>query len=253
MTRQCRTAFLLLAGTAAVWAQSGPVIFPRGVTNAFTMEPTPAHVGLGGLVQISGSNLGPPEGATAAGAPWPTELGGVQVFISGKPAPLYSVSPGSIVAQVPFEAGGGTADVVVQRDGVKSAARRVLIDARRPAVKTASGKGYGQAAGSVPGSTLMLAVSGLGETDPSLASGAAGPAKPKAAVTAFIGGVRAEADATASSSRPGEFEVRVAMPDGVRCSRSPTAPGSASRSSWPPCRSPRRCRPSPGPVGMPGR
>src|ERR1043165_1034361 len=96
----------LFAGIALVallqaQAPTAPVISARGVTNFFTQEPAPGTVAQGGLVQITGLNLGPPEGATASGTPWPTRLGDVQVMLGGRPAPLYSVSPGTIIAQVP--------------------------------------------------------------------------------------------------------------------------------------------------------
>src|SRR5438132_12400411 len=112
--------FMLAGAFAAVLsAQSptAPVISARGVTNFFTQEPAPGTVALGGLVQISGLNLGPPEGATADGTPWTPRLAGTQVIIGGKPAPIYSVSPGAIIAQVPYDANPGLVDVIVRRNG----------------------------------------------------------------------------------------------------------------------------------------
>src|ERR1041385_1935925 len=116
--------FILAGAFAAVlFAQSptAPVISARGVTNFFTQEPAPGLVGLGGLVQINGLNLGPPEGAAADSIPWPTRLAGTQVAIGGKPAPIYSVAPGTIVAQVPLDANLGLVDVIVRRGGDTSA------------------------------------------------------------------------------------------------------------------------------------
>jgi uncharacterized protein (TIGR03437 family) len=111
-----RRFMLACAFAAALFAQSPttPVISARGVANFFTQEPAPGIVGLGGLVQISGLNLGPPEGATADALPWTTRLAGTQVIIGDKPAPLYSVAPGAIIAQVPYDANAGLVDVIVR-------------------------------------------------------------------------------------------------------------------------------------------
>src|SRR3954470_23659295 len=102
---------LTLAGAfaASLFAQTptAPVISARVVTNFFTQEPAPGTVALGGLVQINGLNLGPPEGAVAEETPWQTRLSGITVVIGGKPAPIYSVSPGAIIAQVPYDSNVG--------------------------------------------------------------------------------------------------------------------------------------------------
>ena len=76
----------LLAGVAfaaLLFAQAptAPVISARGVTNYFTQDPAPGTVGLGGLVQINGLNLGPLDPVLADAIPWPTRLGGSQVII----------------------------------------------------------------------------------------------------------------------------------------------------------------------------
>src|SRR5205085_348519 len=139
-----------------------PVISARGVTNFFTQEPAPGTVGLGGLVQISGLNLGPPESAIADAVPWTTRLAGTQVIIGGKPAPIYSVAPGSIIAQVPYDANAGLVDVVVRRNGASSAPARVFINALYPTVRTANDSGAGAPWGKVSDKVISGAASGLG-------------------------------------------------------------------------------------------
>ena len=120
---------VVAAGTALLCGQTptAPIISARGVTNFFTQEPAPGVVGLGGLVQIVGLNLGPPEGITATDTPWPTRLGDTQVIIGGKAAPLYAVTPGTIVAQVPLDANTGLVNVVVRR-----AKARQVAESRPP-------------------------------------------------------------------------------------------------------------------------
>ena len=108
---------LLLLVSGLVWAQDRPVIDPRGVRNAFTQEPAPARVGLGGLMQIEGPRLGPLEPVTATAVPWPQELGGVKVFVNNRPAAIYSAKPGMVIAQAPPDAPLGLAEIVVEQNG----------------------------------------------------------------------------------------------------------------------------------------
>src|SRR5690348_4561506 len=128
---------LLLASCAcSAWAQTKPVVLPRGIVNAFTQLPAPAVVGRGGIVQINGLNLGPPGGLKAAGTQLPTQLGDVQVLINGKAVPLYSVDVGTIVAQVPVDAAPGTAELVVQRDAGSSPPEHFIIQPAAPSIRT---------------------------------------------------------------------------------------------------------------------
>ncbi|HEY1496257.1 MAG TPA: hypothetical protein VGF49_17015 [Candidatus Solibacter sp.] len=211
-----------VAGLFALGAQTptAPIISARGVTNFFTQEPAPGVVGLGGLVQVVGLNLGPPEGLTTTDLPWPTRLGNVQVIIGGKAAPIYSISPGTIIAQVPVDANLGLVDVTVRRGGVNSAPAKVTVAAMAPAVRTADDSGAGVPWGSVNAKSIVTSATGLGPTEPKIASGDAGPsdtpAVPTAAISAYVGGLRAKVTATASTKKPGEFDVTITVPAGAR-------------------------------------
>jgi uncharacterized protein (TIGR03437 family) len=207
---------LLASSVCAVWAQTNPVVLPRGIVNAFTQLPAPAIVGRGGIVQINGLNLGPPAGLKASGTQLPTQLGDVQVLINGKAAPLYSVDVGTIVAQVPVDATPGTAELVVQRDSGSSPPTHFIIQAAAPSIRTADGSGFGLPWGSIAGKTLTLSGTGLGPTDPTLASGVASSATVTAPIDAFIGGMRTTATAAASTTRVGEFDIQVDVPAGAQ-------------------------------------
>src|SRR5262245_38255202 len=111
---------ILSAVTLLAQAPTAPVLDQRGLINGFTKLPAPATAGRGGILHINGFNLGPPEGATATDLPLPTMLGGVQVMINGRPAALLSATPGRIVAQVPWDAALGMAQVVVVRGTSRS-------------------------------------------------------------------------------------------------------------------------------------
>jgi uncharacterized protein (TIGR03437 family) len=140
--------FLALCSFAHAQAPTAPVISARGVTNFFTQEPAPGIVAQGGLVQIAGLNLGPVEGATAPATPWPTRLSGTAVVIGGKAAPIYSVAPGLIVAQVPLDSNLGLVDVIVRRNGDSSQPAKVTVSALAPSLRTVKDLGFGAAWGS---------------------------------------------------------------------------------------------------------
>jgi uncharacterized protein (TIGR03437 family) len=190
------------------------VINERGVINAFTLQPAPSNVAAGGLIWINGINLGPVEGAQAAGSPWPTELGGMRVTINNREAPLYSVSPSRIVAQVPWETPNGSADVVVRRGDAASRPGRINVLALNPAVRTKDDLGFGEAAARLTGNAVTLSVMGLGPTDPRPVTGTAGPggAALAANVRVFVGGVPVNATASLSGERVGEYDVTFEPP-----------------------------------------
>ena len=217
-----------LAVCVAAWGQppTKPVIGVRGVINYFSQGPAGSTVAAGALVQINGFNLGPDGGLTTTATPWPDQLGDVTVAIDGKPAPLYSVSPTTILAQVPPNAVAGLGTVVVKRTSGSSAPARVTIAAIAPAIKNATaGKGI-----------ITLIVDGLGPTTPHIAAGDVGPsdtpATPNAALVAYVGGLRAKVTAAASTKTPGVFDVQIAVPTGARpgdlvmllAARQPAAP-----------------------------
>ena len=220
--RLCRFLSACAAGAVLLCAQAptAPVISARGVTNFFTQEPAPGTVGLGGLVQISGLNLGPPEGIKATDLPWPTRLGDTTVVIGGKAAPLYSVSPGTVLAQVPVDANVGLVSVTVRRGTVSSNAAKVTVAAMAPAVRAADDSGAGVPWGTITAQTIAITATGLGPTNPPLTSGAVGPAGtpavPTAPLDAYVGGLRAKVTATASTTRPAEFDVTITVPAGAR-------------------------------------
>jgi uncharacterized protein (TIGR03437 family) len=212
-----RIAWLGLAASLCAWAQPvlNPVIQPRGVINAYTQQPAPSVVAPGGLIWINGLNLGPAAPLAGEGPVWPAELGGVQVLVNNRPAPLLSVSPARIVAQVPWETPNGQMNVLVRRGEASSRAARIMVQNPLPAVPTRSGTGIGELAATDDGQTLRFSASGLGQGEPRLATGEAGPdgAVPLLPVSVHVGGLRVEAKVTASAARPGEFTIEAPLPE----------------------------------------
>jgi uncharacterized protein (TIGR03437 family) len=206
----------LLAVTAAsaiTEGQTAPVVNPRGVRNEFSFLPAPGTVSPGGLLRISGLNLGPAEEIRPAGPVLPLEVGDppVQVLINNRPAPLVSVSPSLIVCQAPLELQPGTALLVVRRGESVSRAARVEIRRSVPALLSATGDGRGEAAATAAGELVRLRATGLGRTEPELVTGQPGPADPVASpadpVRVLIDGAPVTARIGASPERAGEFDI----------------------------------------------
>lgn len=72
---RCLVNALFLCGAGLTLEAQNPVVDPRGATDVFTQEPAPATVARGGILQITGLNLGPSRGLTASTTPLPTSLG----------------------------------------------------------------------------------------------------------------------------------------------------------------------------------
>jgi uncharacterized protein (TIGR03437 family) len=113
------------------------------------------------------------------------------VIIGGISAPISSVSPSQISAQVPFELDPDKQyQVIVSANGALATPDTVQLQTVAPGVKsTASGfiqaqHGNGtdvtETAPAAPGEAISLFVAGMGLTDQTVASGAASPSSPAA-------------------------------------------------------------------------
>lgn len=111
-----------------------PAILSGGLVNAasYTQPVAP-----GSLLSIFGTNLALTT-VTAASVPLPLALGGSSVTINGIPAPLFTVSPGQINIQVPFEITPGMAQVTITVGG-QSDTQQVPVAAVAPGVFTIDG------------------------------------------------------------------------------------------------------------------
>ena len=190
----------LCAGAQAVFGQT-PVVAAGGVLNGASFSKGQA-VAPGSLVSIFGTDLAS-SNAVADTIPLSTSLGNVTVTFNGTLAPLNGVfhdptKGDQINAQLPWEllpAGtqSGSAQVVVNRNGVISPAASVQLAAVTPGIFSVQ-FGVGQAiainndgtlaapAGSIPGLTtrpakindptgVIVLATGLGPVDPPVKTG----------------------------------------------------------------------------------
>jgi uncharacterized protein (TIGR03437 family) len=212
-----------------------PQISVGGIVNSANYGPMIAP---GSLFSIFGTGL-----ATTAGGitstPYPTKINETQVTVNGEAVPLTYVSPSVINAQMPFDQ-SGVVSVVVTVNGESSAPVSADINLVGPAIYTADGSGKNlvsaqrcvpsggnQCANLVtitasapanPGDVIVLYATGLGATNPPLATNtpptAAAPAAQTPIVT--IGGQPAQVlYSGAAGVYPGLYQINLYVPNVV--------------------------------------
>lgn len=178
---------LALALHADNFNGAGVFINPLGVVNAANFAPITNSVAPNEFISLFG--LGLSSGiAQAASLPLQTTLGGVQVTVNGRLAPLFYVSPQQINVLVPSNTPEIFATIQVINNGVKSNLVTVYANDSAPGVFTLDTSGTGPAAAlhadfsvvnagnpAKPGEVILLFLGGLGAVTPAVADGAAGP------------------------------------------------------------------------------
>jgi uncharacterized protein (TIGR03437 family) len=214
---------------------SGPGVYlnPTGVLNAGSSSPFTAHLSPGEFISLYGTGLASGN-ASASSLPLPTKLGGVQVMINGRPAPLSSVSPGQINAVVPYFT-ESIAQIQVISNNASSNIVTELMNLTSPGIFTYSPTGgTGDAAAlhsnysvvsstspALAGETIQVYVSGLGAVTPAVADGAPGSGTSPYNTTtnpiqAYIGGTAA--NSTFSGLAPGfagVYQMNITVPTGL--------------------------------------
>lgn len=231
-------------------ASSGPTpqITSAGIVNAATFNAAPNNqVARGQLISIFGSDLtvGGPFGASSL--PLPTQLGPTSVQVNGAAIPLIIVAGTQINAQLPFELNDtGTATLTVVSGGQTSTQATVNLQPTSPGIFTINSQGSGDGAilhadntlvtsanPARPGETVVIFCTGLGNTQPPLASGR--PANGEQTTnlpTITIGGVNApRAFSGLAPGFVGLYQVNAVVPAGVtgRVAIVITSAGNASR------------------------
>ena len=194
-------AYLILGCIVALpLAAQTPQINPGGVVNGASFAKAPAPISPGSIVSIFGSGLATGTGGAAA-VPLPTTINGTQVFMNGRLAPLFFVSPGQINAQVPWETSGNASlSVQVSVNAILSSTVAVNLAEEAPGIFTTTQDGTG------PGAILHA-------SDSSLAT-ASNPAQPGEFLAIFGTGLGAVMNAppTGSAASDSPLSVTVRTP-----------------------------------------
>ncbi len=174
-----------VAVKAQTFSGSGVFVDPTGVVNAASFTPFTTGIAPGQLISLFGTGLA---SDTLTDPNFPTTLGTISVTINGVQAPLYYVSPTQINAVVPFETQTPVAEITVSKAGTSGNRVTVYVNQTAPGVFAVPPTGLGYAAAlhgdyslitpqnpAKPGEAIMIYLTGLGRTNPQIATGAAGP------------------------------------------------------------------------------
>jgi uncharacterized protein (TIGR03437 family) len=178
----------------------------------------------GMLMSLFGTHLSITTKA-ADSVPLPQRLEGVTVTVNGIPAPLWYVSPGQINVQIPFETPTGPVTVAVNNNG-RVTSTAITVGATAPGIFANNGALVPVAAAKRGGS-VVLYLTGDGETNPMLDTGAAPAAntpvgqlpKPRAPLTVTVGGVKADVAFAGNPWLVGVTQVNFTVP-----ANAPTGP-----------------------------
>ena len=217
---------------------AAPVLFPGGVVNAASFAPG-TTLAPGGLVSVFGRKLASAT-SVAASTPLPTNLNRTTLTVGGVDAPLVFASDGQINAQLPFElAADSRTQVLVRapREGSSADAltvpETVTIAPAQPALFATNQQGTGQGAilngqgtlvdsraPATAGDVVQVFATGLGITNPRVASGQVAPSTEPlarvAGVEARIGGKPAAVlFAGLAPGFVGLYQVNVQIPAGA--------------------------------------
>jgi uncharacterized protein (TIGR03437 family) len=186
-----------------VVARGAPLIYFQGVVDNATFKPGDV-VSQGDIVVVKGEQFSFSPLTVGKAAPLATEVGGAQVLVNGKPAPMYYSSYGQLAFQMPVDTAVGTALIQVQRDGQNSNTVTVAVEQRAPrllligatpygAIQNAADYSIPMPSGAIPGvlthpakigDTLLIYAIGMGATSPAVPTGDPAPvAQPFATLT----------------------------------------------------------------------
>lgn len=192
----------------------------------------------GGLLLLAGTNLAKAATSligTNGNDTFPLMLNGSQLTVGGMQAPILSVAPDRIFAQVPFEVATGSQPVVVSTANGASTPYTVTIAAAAPAIfingdgvvaqkisdRTFVGPGNAVKAGDM----IAIFATGLGQTTPAQQTGkltANGTTYGVSGVSARIGGQNANVvSAAAVPGAVGVYYVVAIVPAGLSSGNQP--------------------------------
>lgn len=181
--------------TVLAWDYDASVAPPQlsTIVNAADLSPSLAP---GGLISIFGQQLSPVNLATQQ-VPLPTALGESCLTVNGLPVPMLFVSPTQINAQLPFETVGNVTLVLRTPGGVSDNFNLTVLPGapgifrsgvagpvtNLPTVFRASNNELATDSNPVhKNDTIVIYLTGLGQTSPAIATGNPGPSSPLASV-----------------------------------------------------------------------
>jgi len=205
-------------------------IFPGGIVNAAGFSKN-SPIAPGSIVSVFGRGIAATTDGATASLPLPVQLGGATLTIGGRDVPLFYSRADQINAQVPFDLPASTnTPVFVKLTAAGTPIETITIAPAAPGIFVTSGQqgaildGQGRlkdaASPAAVGDTVVIYATGLGATNPAVASGQVAPANPTAQVVTLpqvtFGGVQGTVVyAGLTAGFVGLYQVNVQIPPGV--------------------------------------
>jgi uncharacterized protein (TIGR03437 family) len=171
----------------------------------------------------------------------PPYLAGFEALINGVPAPIYSVSPGQVNVQIPYETRTGQATLIVGTP-YQNVTYNFQVSAAAPGIFTLADGTISPSGSGAPGQTVTMYITGEGQVRPSLATGAtpssrtpmASLPKPQLPVIVMVGGVPATIQFIGIvNGMVGETQINFMIPPSVPVGVQPVVVTVGSASSPP--------------------
>jgi uncharacterized protein (TIGR03437 family) len=212
---------------------SGVYLNPQGVLNGASFTPFTSGLAPGTLVTMFGTGFANANDVFVD-ATFPTTLGGVQVLVNNRLAPIYVVTANQISIVLPYDIAPPVADIRVVRAGTQSNRVTFFVNRTSPGIFTVPPRGIGYAAALHPDFSLIepqnpasrreiiqLFLTGLGEVNPPVPAGTPGPTNPLSRVTAPVGAVIDGLDARVvyaglAPQLPGLYQMNIEVPIDTR-------------------------------------
>jgi uncharacterized protein (TIGR03437 family) len=216
--------------TVLPWNYAASVAPPQ-INAVVSAADSKSPVAPGGLMTMYGANLSPTNLATSQ-IPVPTALANSCITVNGQPIPLIFVSPTQINAQMPFQAVGAET-IVVHTPGGVSDNFNLTVQATAPAVflsgvagpetnlptviRLANGLLATDSNPIHPGDTLVIYLTGLGQTNPAGVTGYPGSvASALTSPTVTLGSTALSVSyAGLAPGEVGVYQINATVPGGV--------------------------------------
>jgi uncharacterized protein (TIGR03437 family) len=219
--------------TVLPWSYAASVAPPH-INSVVSAADGKSAAAPGGLITVFGSNLSPTNQATSQ-IPVPTALANSCITVNGQPIPLIFVSPNQVNAQMPFQAVGAET-VVVHTPGGTSDNFNLTVQPNSPAVflsgvagpqnnlptiiRSANGLLATDSNPIHPGDSLVIYLTGLGQTNPAGTTGFPAPGSPlsNALTTTAVSLGGMNLPVIFAGLAPGEvgvYQINVSVPGGT--------------------------------------
>jgi uncharacterized protein (TIGR03437 family) len=225
---------LSTSGFTVLAANYGAAVAPPFISSVVNAADGTSPVAPGGLISVYGQQMSPLNMATSQ-IPLPTALADSCLSINGTPVPLLFVSSGQINAQLPYNV-SGTSTLTIHTPGGIGNNYYLTVQPTAPSVFMSASAGPQTGLAAIlrtannqlvtptnpinPKDTIVIFLTGMGQTTPQVQAGLPAPQNPLASATVApmvtLGGAPLGVSyAGLSPNEVGVYQINATVPAGV--------------------------------------